>query len=248
MLLGEPPRTQGDINFNLLRIPVRIHPGFWVLALVLGMNGSSVPAILTWIVAVFLSILVHELGHALVIRSYGYHAWITLCWTGGLASHNPGESHGLRGPTALDQVLISLAGPMAGFLLAAVIVVPMAATGYVAEFFPYGAGWPWIKPYLIGSERFTYFLLDMLYINIFWGLVNLLPIYPLDGGQIAREIFLVFNPREGIRRSLIVSIVTSVALVALALNSGRWFPAVFFGYLGYSGYQTLQAYTHGRRW
>ena len=30
---------------------------------------------------------------------------------------------------------------------------------------------------------------DMLWVNIYWGLVNLLPVYPLDGGQIARELF-----------------------------------------------------------
>ncbi|MEE8450783.1 MAG: site-2 protease family protein [Thermoguttaceae bacterium] len=198
--------------------------------------------------AVFLSILIHELGHALVMRAHGYRPWVTLYGMGGLASYNPGDAHGSRGPTALGQILISMAGPMAGFLLAALIVAPIVALDHVDEFFPYGAGWPWIKPYLIGSKQFTDFLMDMLYINIFWGLVNLLPVYPLDGGHVSREIFLVFNSRDGIRRSLILSIVTSVVLVALALNWDEWYIAVLFGYMGYSGYQTLQAYTHGRRW
>lgn len=230
MLLGEPPRTQGDLCFSLLGIPVRVHPLFWLVAFLLGLNRSGVPEILTWIVAVFLSILVHEMGHAMVMRALGYRPWITLYGMGGLASYNPSGS---RGPTALGQVLISLAGPIAGFLLAALIVGSMLVMGYSGK---------------TGSERFTDFLSVMLYINIFWGLVNLLPVYPLDGGHIAREIFLVFNSREGIRRSLILSIVTSVVLVALALGSGQLYIALLFGYMGYSGYQTLQAYTHGPRW
>lgn len=245
MLLGEPPRTQGDLCFSLLGIPVRIHPMFWLMAFILGARNATVPEILTWIAAVFISILIHELGHAMVMRAHGYHPWITLYGMGGLASYGPGAT---RNPTTLGQILISLAGPMAGFLLAALIVVCLVATGYLAQFFPYGASWPWITVHSVGSERFTDFLGNMLYISIFWGLVNLLPIYPLDGGQIAREIFLVFNSREGIRRSLILSVFMSVVLVAMALSSQRWYMALLFGYLGYSGYQTLQAYSHGRQW
>jgi len=245
VLLGEPPRTQGDLCFSLLGIPVRVHPMFWLLAVLLGPMQAGVPSILTWIAAVFLSILVHELGHALVMRAHGYRPWITLYGMGGLASYGPG---GRRSPTTLGQILICLAGPMAMFLLVALIVAPIIATGRVEEFFPYGPSLQWIRLYLIGSQGFTHFLQDMLYINTAWGLLNLLPVYPLDGGQIAREIFLFFNSREGIRRSLILSIVTSVVLVALALNSQRFFAAFFFGYMGYSGYQTLQAYRHGGRW
>ena len=66
MLIGEPPRTPYDLNFSLLGIPVRIHPFFWLAGLLLGPRQGGPPAILLWIAAVFLAILVHELGHALV--------------------------------------------------------------------------------------------------------------------------------------------------------------------------------------
>ena len=75
MLLGEPPRTGGDLNFQLFGIPVRVHPLFWLIAVLLGISGDPQPAeILLWVVAVFVSILVHELGHALTMRAFGHVA------------------------------------------------------------------------------------------------------------------------------------------------------------------------------
>ena len=87
MLLGEPPPSQGDIHFRLFGMPVRIHPFFWVTTLILGMGAGSTPpaVVLSWIVAVLLSILVHELGHAAVQRHYGGHPKIVLYGLGGLS-------------------------------------------------------------------------------------------------------------------------------------------------------------------
>ena len=70
---------------------------------------------LTWIVAVFLSILIHELGHALVMRAYGFRPWITLYGLGGQASYDLPLCVHVEGIGALAQVLISAAGPAAGF-------------------------------------------------------------------------------------------------------------------------------------
>jgi Zn-dependent protease len=101
------------------------------------------------------------------------------------------------------------------------------------------------------------FVFYLLFISIIWGIVNLLPVYPLDGGQISREIFLTANPRDGIRQSLLLSTFTAAAVGVIVLlrsvqaADGRfdlrmlWVPALF-GYLAYASYATLQAYT-GRR-
>ena len=48
----------------------------------LGSRLGDVASVLTWIIAVFLSILVHELGHALAMRAYGFRPWIVLLWNG----------------------------------------------------------------------------------------------------------------------------------------------------------------------
>ena len=91
MLLGEPAPTQADLHFRLFGFPVRVHPFFWVVSLLLGMGGRDRPIrsnVLIWVAVVFVSILVHELGHAFMQRYYGGHPWITLYGFGGLASCN----------------------------------------------------------------------------------------------------------------------------------------------------------------
>ena len=69
MWLGEPSRTQFDLNFSLWRIPVRVHPLFWLAGLLLGPRRADPPAIMIWMAAFFVGILCHELGHALVMRA-----------------------------------------------------------------------------------------------------------------------------------------------------------------------------------
>src|SRR6185436_11971377 len=127
MLLGEPPPTQADVHFRLFGIPIRVHPYFWIVSLIMGAGGIGGKAepvdALVWVVVVFISILVHELGHAFMQRTYGGHPWITLYGLGGLASCNDCD----RSPRR--QIIISLAGPIAGFLLAAVILLAMRLTG-----------------------------------------------------------------------------------------------------------------------
>jgi len=251
VLLGEPPRTQWDLHFSLFRIPVRVHPFFWVVALLLGFDASPrLVDLLIWVVAVFLAILVHELGHATVMRAYGFAPWITLYGLGGLASYSPGQAFSSRGPGTLGQVQISAAGPGAGFLLVAVIVAALELGGpgvdvfWIAGFLPYVgvAG-------TVGSEVFTGFLQAVLFVCVFWGIVNLLPVYPLDGGQIAREILLRVNPHEGIRQSLMLSVVTAVSMAAVGLILlGDVFIAVMFGFLAYFSYAALQAYRGRGPW
>jgi membrane-associated protease RseP (regulator of RpoE activity) len=88
---------------------------------------------------------------------------------------------------------------------------------------------------------------NMLFVNILWGLVNLLPVYPLDGGRIAREALSIGHPRRGIICSLKLSAVTAgiMALVGLLMWESI-FTALMFAYLAYVNYQTLVAYQNPR--
>lgn len=249
MLLGEPPRSQGDLNFSLFGMPVRIHPFFWLVAVLLGMRSASVAELLTWVAALFLAILFHELGHAVTMRAYGFHPSITLYGLGGLASYNDPGGYRSRGSGPLGQVLISAAGPGAGFLLAALIVAGIKLSGHQIQFRPGGSYGMQIAMDEIGSPLFTDFLFRILFISIIWGIVNLLPVYPLDGGQIAREVFLKLNPRDGIRQSLILSMITGAALAIVGLLQwGSVFVALLFGYLAFTSYVTLQGYSGRRPW
>ena len=212
MLLAEPSRTQFDLNFSTFGFPVRVHPLFWIIGIVLGFNGSADGIqIVTWLLATFVSILIHELGHALMIRRFGREAHIVLYAMGGLAIEgrprssdpfgNPWDSHtpdyGQRARTPQEQIIISAAGPGIQLLLAAVVAgIVYASGGHVdvayAGFVPIpvaelGGG-------LAKNANLEFLVNVMLYINIFWALMNLLPVLPLDGGQIAMQILDATRP------------------------------------------------------
>jgi stage IV sporulation protein FB len=244
MFLGEPPSTQADLHFRLFGFPVRVHPFFWVVTLLLGLGGEVADPIntLIWVAVVFVSILVHELGHAFLQRYYGGEPRLTLYSFGGLASCDDCD----RSPRA--QILISLAGPGAGFLLAGIVVTVLAATGqfrgFEASLIP--VDWvPFDLRYLQQYEKFSprdTLIWDLLQVNILWGILNLLPIYPLDGGRIARELFTLNNARAGIIQSLQLSIGTAVLVAIYALVNQSIYTCIMFGVLAYGNFQTLQNY------
>ena len=91
-MLGEPQRTEYDWNFQIFGIPCRVHPFFWLLAVMLGIRGNSSQGILIWVSVVFVSILVHELGHAFTIRYFGWSPRVVLHSFGGLAIYDPSFS------------------------------------------------------------------------------------------------------------------------------------------------------------
>jgi Zn-dependent protease len=237
-LLGEPPPTSGDLNFRIFGIPVRISPFFWVVTLFLGVGfGGEEKAdpkvVLIWVVVVLVSILVHELGHAFTQRYYGGRPWITLYGFGGLASCGDCD----RSPRA--QIIISLAGPVAGFLLAGLIICILVA---LQRFRGFTLDWVPVMFAPFSSRVLNVAIIFLLFVNIAWGLLNLLPIYPLDGGRISRELFTLGHRRNGIVQSLQLSAGTAVLVAAYAILRRDFFMAIMFGMLAYGNFQTLQSY------
>jgi len=264
MILAEPPSSPADLHFRLFGIPVRVHPWFWIISLFLGISGRE-PAdpvkTILWVAVVFISILVHEMGHAIVQRRFGGRPWITLYSLGGLSSCGDCD----RSPRS--QILISLAGPGAGFLFAAALLLAAFAAGH--DIFPAGSldresierwlaayptgvlffsvGWMTFGFEAFGSMIANDIMQDLLYVNIWWGLINLLPIYPLDGGHVARELMTLHDTHRGIVRSLWLSAAVAGAMALYGISRNSIFVAIMFGYLAYASYQTIRAYQGYRR-
>lgn len=246
MLFQSPPPTRFDLRFSIAGIPVRVHPLFWLIALLLGSSGDLI-GIPIWIFVVFVSILIHELGHALAFRRYGVDSEIVLHFMGGLtvplaAPWGMGWASVSPGPS--QQIVISLAGPFAGFFLAVLVIAGVLVSGgtvltsMLFGFIPLP-----LTPILpFGGRVLGIFVSMMLWVNIFWGLINLLPVFPLDGGQVARNILIQYDPGDGARRSLWVSVITGgiVALGAFAFL-GSFYMAFLFALLAFQSYQALQA-------
>lgn len=241
-MFAEPSQTAWDLHFNLAGFHVRIHPMFWLMTLLLAVQLPPMFAAL-WIVAVLLSLLVHEMGHALAFRRYGRHSHIVLYSFGGLTIPEAGFA---RPQTASSRILISLAGPAAGFLFALLLELVLYLAGFHVGFRSHLFSWDF-PGRVIGDLRLRVLISMLLEVNIFWGLFNLLPIFPLDGGQVFREILQKSNPRQGFEQALRLSIVTAIGMAAVSFfRFHEMYLALMFVYLAYTNFGLLQAYGGGR--
>ena len=244
-LFQPPPPTQYDLRFSIAGIPVRVHPLFWLIALLLG-SSTDLLQLPIWVFVVFVSILIHELGHALAMRRYGQPSRIILHFAGGLTVPEPvswGSGWANVSLRPNQEIFISLAGPGAGFLLAALVVVGATISGgsiitnwlFGVIPLPVAALMP------IGGRILSLLVTMLLWVNIFWGLINLLPVYPLDGGNVSRYLLLQADPIEGVRKSLWISVIAG-GLVAIAglLILRSIYMAFLFGLLAFQSYQSLQ--------
>jgi len=214
-LLPEPPPSRLDIRFRLFRIPIRIHPGFWVVAALLGWTLPIVEQVL-WVVVVFASILVHDLGHALSARASGKTTRVVLHSMGGLTIFDEAVPVRLR----WNRALIAVSGPLAGFMLAGLAYLLLPVLG------PTESG-------ILGALHF-----HLVWVNIAWGLVNLLPVWPLDGGQIARALLVEFAGETGFSISSLVSVVVAGGMALVAWQVSQPIIAMFFAYFAYREFES----------
>jgi Zn-dependent protease len=243
VFLAEPQRTPWDLNFSFLGFPVRVHPMFWLFGLLISGSTDPMSAIIG-LVVYFGSILLHELGHALMMRRFGRQSYIVLYMLGGLAiegSPNPYETYyhpRSERRTPAEQIYISLAGPGIQFLLAFLIVVFVKSMGEEVRLAWFKGIMPmlFIEPSPSFSPQLYLLLASALWINTWWPLLNLLPVFPLDGGQVAMAALTMRDPWAGQQRALQLGIGAGVAMAVFALVIGSTFTAIMFGSLAYSNY------------
>lgn len=210
------------LKFSLFRIPITVHWLFWVVIALLGGAGyATTPTAwkftFTFMAAAFVSILVHEFGHALTGRRFGARRpEVLLYGFGGLASF-PGAFF-----TRRQSFLVTAAGPGAGLVFAAVCIALSVSA--------YGSMFP---PLFRDSDPVRFILYHLVWINLVWSLLNLLPILPLDGGQLLRD---ALGPRQA---NLVktISLVTIAVLIPVAAYYKQWFAVFMLVYLGYQNFK-----------
>lgn len=186
------------LRFTLFGFPILIHWMFWLNTALMGgaLTASSpeqLQSLVGWVMAVFLSILIHELGHAMTMRNYGDHrVGIVMYAFGGLAQ-------GSKRLTRNEDLLVSAAGP-------ALQIVVGLAVGWSLTLWPLSS--PWLSETL---DRFTV-------VSIFWALLNLVPVLPLDGGRLCAA----YLGASRFRQALTISLVSAVVLAVLSVSSDLW--------------------------
>jgi stage IV sporulation protein FB len=259
MFLAEPERTQFDLRFRLGSVPVRVHPFFWVMSLAMGWNLKvlGLEYVLLWVVCVFVPILFHELGHVVAGQWFGSSGHIVLYSFGGLAVGSNQLSQ------RWQRIVVCAAGPAANFLLVALLIVVLVPfrPDLSAYLWQSVLSYVWLadEPFLPGVTLMNVAVEELVWINAVWGAVNLLPVWPLDGGQISRDLFTGSMGPRGVRVSLIVSIVIAavIAVNSLAKHlgyplipyifAGTLYTAIFFGLLAGSNVMELQQGQQRRR-
>lgn len=209
----------GGIDFRLAGIPVRVLWMFFVVTLLLGFDLQDPVLIALWIGVVFVSILAHELGHAFAYRRFGVEPSIVLHGFGGL-------TFGRSLPVGRD-LIVSLAGPGTGLAIG----LPLLYIG---------------RTVTITNATVADLLSMAIFVNVFWSLVNLLPLLPLDGGNAANALLSLVFRRDMTHVARVLSIVTAVALIGLGLRYNFLYGALLAGYFLYMNIQALRAAGPGR--
>jgi len=181
-------------HFRIFGFPVRVRTSFLILSLLLGVMAGGKPiGIAMLMVVIFVGILLHELGHALMGKAFGLEPAIELGGMGGLTYWVKG-----RNVTAGKSLLISLAGPAVGISI-----------GIAAKLVP-----------TLPNPLFEDLISDIVWVNLFWGVFNLLPILPLDGGNALRSVVQMTKLLDAELVVRIVSLLT-LGLVGLLLLASR---------------------------
>ncbi len=206
------------MTFRLGSIPVRVHPWFWLTMLLLGGNFREPRVVMLWILVAFVSVLVHELGHALAGMAFGLAPQIDLHGMGGTTSWITGKELGHG-----KSIVVSLAGPLAGMALG------------LAVWLAQERGWSPSNPYVALGAEIT------RTVNISWSILNLVPLLPLDGGNVMRSVLQILTRGRGEKPARVVSVVVAVAGLAFALKGHSVWLAFLCGLFALRNVQAFRA-------
>jgi stage IV sporulation protein FB len=229
------------LRWRLFGIQFCIEPSFWFMnalwALLIGRGITGQPLndrlllifILVWILCTLVSVMVHELGHVIVGRLFGQPGNITLSGMGGQAVGTYDE---LR---PWQRILVIMAGPGAGFLFVAFIVaMDGSAWNQFMDYLTQVSNSPfwgslrvetfWIDHTGFGAQRrqpfstYSIVVIILTFMNLFVNIMNLLPIIPMDGGMIFKEICCLIMGRQGLKVAFGVSFFLACAMTLFYLE------------------------------
>jgi stage IV sporulation protein FB len=269
VIFDEQRPTSFDLRFSIFHVPVRVHPFFWLVTVFMGWEliANGLEVLLLWVLCVFVSILLHELGHVWMGQIFGSRGHIVLQSFCGLAIGAGGQHQ------RWQRILVSLAGPGIQFLFVGLLLTVMYAidqrdpddiddvrlmaeharsTGKI-DYFQAMV----MQLFAVAKQphwpKLAVFAVSFLFqINLYWALINLLPVWPLDGGRVSRELFLWHSASFGVRNSLALSLVTATVIVVNSISiymngpaipylpaGGKYF-LVFFIWFAYENIVQLQ--------
>ena len=213
------------LRFRLFGIPVGVHATFLVVAL-LGATAYRGIDIAWWTVAAFVSILLHEMGHALTARRFGASdTSVTLYGLGGLTTfrHGVDLGHG-------KSFVISAAGSFFGIVAGGAVFL-MADRGVFD-----GA-----------SDTVVVLVNSFVFTALVWGVLNWIPVVPLDGGHMVQHLISIFDEERAPIISQVITWVTLGVLAPIAWINGYRFAVLILGFFAIAGWREYRDEMERRR-
>jgi len=218
------PGTPGTLKaFNLMGVPVRLHFTFILLLIFLAVTDlaskQSTWSYAAFFVGLFVSVLLHEMGHALVNAHYHIKTLEIVMFPIG------GVSRSARTLKPTEELMIAIAGPLVNVLL---------ATGLFA--YIYYRHLP-VNLSLSDLARPTdaNLVVRLAFGNLLLAAFNLIPAFPMDGGRILRALLSYIRPEaEATRLASWMGRMLAISMGLYGLLSGQ-FLLVFFAFFIYLG-------------
>lgn len=205
------PTNKGSFRiFTLTGISVYVHWSWFLVAVYSIQYRTREYSSMTWNIleylALFLIVLMHEFGHQLACRQVGGQTHDIVLWPlGGVAYVSPPQRPGA-------QLWSIAAGPLVNVILMPILIGLVLLSSNLG----------WAETHLDAHE----WLKTLLYINIGLLIFNLLPVYPLDGGQILRSLlWFVFGRANSLLIASVIGLVGVAGLVGLAI----WLQSIWTG-------------------
>lgn len=190
-------------------MPVTVRGSFLLIAALIGFTGvGNIEQTVAWIAIVFVSILIHELGHAFTARMYGSAVSIELNGLGGLTRWSLPDGELTPGKRAL----IAAAGSATGLLFGGLVWL------IAGQFGPY-----------YGLTGFV--LANTVRVNVFWGLLNWAPIRPLDGGHLVMSLLEKLAPARAVAIGRVIFMLSAGVALAVAIKYQLIFITVLAGWM-----------------
>lgn len=200
------------------RIPISIHPLFWLIAFFVGwMWALNLSGALLCVLLILFSVIFHELGHALTAALFGQKTRIELAAFGGFTYR---EGRKLK---LWEEFLVVLNGPIAGFLL------------FLGAYLLYRSV-PIENQLLLFVVKFTFTA------NFFWTILNMVPVLPLDGGHLMSIVLEAIFGFKGIKIAIVAGITLAVFISIFFFLFGFFLIGALFLILTFESFRSLRYY------
>lgn len=198
------------LRISLFGFPFEISWTILILAAFVMNSGLQPVSVILWLAAAILSIIIHELGHAVVAERVGGRVEkIVLYAMGGLTMW--------RGPTrGWRRFVVALAGSTVEIAVG-LVMFALAKASVFGEATSFVVDTPW-RVYLGDAEALSpvaFFIGAFIWISIVWGAVNLLPIGGLDGSALLSEVLEKLLPGRGRFHAAIIGLLVAVVVAWL---------------------------------